>query len=321
MRASQPVSDGYAEQTRARYPDSSGYIKRDGVRLYYEVHGSGEPTIFLLPTWSVIHSRHWKMQIPYLARHCRVVTYDGRGNGRSDRPAAGYDEREFAADALAVMEATGTGRAVIVSLSLGAQRALLLAADQPDRVAGAVFIAPSLPLATTPMDGPSDHWDEELSTDEGWAKYNRHYRLRDYRGFLEFFFSQMFTEPHSTKPREDCVGWGLDTTAETLIAAEFADVLDEQTTRGLCRRIRCPVLVIQGTADAVTGKGCGIALAEATGGQLALLEGAGHGPHVRDPVKVNLLLRDFAVPRPRPGDGCAAGPAASAHCASARRSG
>ena len=69
MRASQPVSDGYAEQTRARYPDSSGYIKRDGVRLYYEVHGSGEPTIFLLPTWSVIHSRHWKMQIPYLARH------------------------------------------------------------------------------------------------------------------------------------------------------------------------------------------------------------------------------------------------------------
>jgi pimeloyl-ACP methyl ester carboxylesterase len=81
------------------------------------------------------------MQIPYLARHCRVVTFDGRGNGRSDRPAAGYDEREFAADALAVMDATGTGHAVIVSLSLGAQRALLLAAGHPDRVAGAVFIA------------------------------------------------------------------------------------------------------------------------------------------------------------------------------------
>ena len=80
------------EQSRARYPDSSGYIKRDGVRLYYEVYGSGEPTVFLLPTWSIIHSRHWKMQIPYLARHCRVITFDGRGNGRSDRPAAGYGE-------------------------------------------------------------------------------------------------------------------------------------------------------------------------------------------------------------------------------------
>ena len=74
------------EQSRARYPDSSGYVKRDGVRLYYEVYGSGEPTVFLLPTWSIIHSRHWKMQIPYLARHCRVVTFDGRGNGRSRPP-------------------------------------------------------------------------------------------------------------------------------------------------------------------------------------------------------------------------------------------
>ena len=288
------------EQTRARYPDESGYAERDGVRLYYEVYGSGEPTIFLLPTWSIIHSRHWKMQIPYLARHCRVVTFDGRGNGRSDRPAAGYTEPEFAADALAVMEATATERAVIVSLSLGAQRALLLAAEQPERVAGAVFVAPAVPFAALAAGRTPYSWDEELGTDEGWAKYNRHYWLRDYRGFLEFFFSQMFTEPHSTKPAEDCVAWGLETTAQTLVAAE-ADELDEETTRELCRRVRCPVLVIQGTHDAITGKGCGIALAEATGGDLVLLQGSGHGPHVRDPVKVNLLLRQFAAPpAPRP---------------------
>ena len=74
------------------------------------------------------------------------------------------------------------------------------------------------------------------------------------------------------------------------------DELDEQTARELCRRIRCPVLVIQGTDDAITGKAAGSRLAEATGGQLVLLEGSGHGPHVRDPVKVNLLLRDFAAP-------------------------
>jgi pimeloyl-ACP methyl ester carboxylesterase/predicted glycosyltransferase len=289
------------EQTRARYPDSSGYTERAGVRLYYEVYGSGEPTIFLLPTWSIVHSRHWKMQIPYLARHCRVVTFDGRGNGRSDCPATGYDEHEFAADALAVLDATGTGRAVLVSLSLGAQRALLLAAGQPERVAGAVFIAPAVPLGPTPLDDPASCWDTELGTDEGWAKYNRHYWLRDYRGFLEFFFSQMFNEPHSTKPAEDCVGWGLETTAEMLVAAEGHE-LDEPTVRELCRRVRCPVLVIQGTEDAITGPAPGTAVAEATGGQLVLLEGSGHGPHVRDPVKVNLLLREFAAPtavRPR----------------------
>ena len=289
------------EQSRARYPDSSGYIKRDGVRLYYEVYGSGEPTVFLLPTWSIIHSRHWKMQIPYLARHCRVVTFDGRGNGRSDRPGTGYGEAEFAADALAVMDSTGTARATIVSLSCGAQRALILAAEHPDRVAGAVFICPAVPLVSPLEDGSRYPWDEVLPTDEGWPKDNFCAWVRDYRGFLEFFFSQMFTEPHSTKPIEDCIGWGLETTAETIIATEIGNGMDEETARELSARVRCPVLVIQGTADAITGPGRGIALAEATGGDLVLLEGSGHGPHVRDPVKVNLLLRDFVVPlRTRP---------------------
>ncbi len=297
-----PLTQPAREQSRARYPDSSGYIKRDGVRLYYEVYGSGEPTVFLLPTWSIIHSRHWKMQIPYLARHCRVVTFDGRGNGRSDRPEAGYEEDEFAADALAVMDATATERAVIVSLSVGAQRGLILAAGHSDRVTGAIFICPAVPFASPLEDRTRYPWDDVLPTDEGWAKDNLYYWLQDYRGFLEFFFSQMFTEPHSTKPIEDCIGWGLETTAETLIATEIGNGLDEEAARELCSRLRCPVLVIQGTEDAITGPGRGIALAEATGGHLVLLEGSGHGPHVRDPVKVNLLLRDFAVPariRPR----------------------
>jgi pimeloyl-ACP methyl ester carboxylesterase/predicted glycosyltransferase len=295
-----PLTEPAHGQTWARYPDSSGYLRRDGVRLYYEVYGSGGPTVFLLPTWSIVHSRHWKMQIPYLARHCRVLTFDGRGNGRSDRPADGYGEREFAADALAVMDATTTERAVIVSLSVGAERALILAGEHPDRVTGAVFIAPAVPLDAPLPDRSHYPWDEVLATDEGWAKDNRYYWLRDYRGFLEFFFSRMFNEPHSTKPTEDCIGWGLETTAETLVATEIGNGLDEETARELCGRVRCPVLVIQGTADEITGPGRGIALAEATGGQLVLLEGAGHGPHVRDPVKVNLLLRDFAAPAAAP---------------------
>ena len=41
--------------------------------------------MFLLPTWSLVHSRHWKMQVPYLARHFRVLVMDGLGNGRADR--------------------------------------------------------------------------------------------------------------------------------------------------------------------------------------------------------------------------------------------
>jgi hypothetical protein len=46
------------EQTRARYPDRSGHVERDGVRIHYEVYGAGEPTVLLLPTWSIIHSQN-----------------------------------------------------------------------------------------------------------------------------------------------------------------------------------------------------------------------------------------------------------------------
>src|SRR5436305_7001600 len=114
---------------RARTPDQEGSVERDGVTIAYEVFGSGETTILLLPTWSIIHSRFWKMQVPYLARHLRVVTFDGRGNGRSDRPLGpeAYAESEFVGDALSVMDATKTDRAILVCLSRGCLRGLMLA--------------------------------------------------------------------------------------------------------------------------------------------------------------------------------------------------
>jgi pimeloyl-ACP methyl ester carboxylesterase len=285
-----------AEQSRARYPDTTGFVEREVVRLFYEVYGSGEPTILLLPTWSIVHSRHWKMQIPYLARQCRMITFDGRGNGRSDRPgdSAAYDEREFVADALAVMDATETDSATIVCFSLGAVRGLMLAADHPSRVDAAVFIGPGFGGGGEPLVERTVHsWEDELDTDEGWAKYNRHTWLRDYPGFLDFFFSKMFTEPHSTKPIEDCVGWGLETTGQMLVTANGGATPSPREFRELAARVRCPVLVIHGSSDAIVSSSRGAALAEQTGGRLVLLEGSGHGPHVRDPVRVNLLLREF----------------------------
>ncbi len=291
---------------RAREPDRVGTLDRDGVRVGYEVFGADHttgPVVLLMPTWSIIHSRFWKAQVPYLARHYRVITFDGRGNGRSDRPPdpAAYRDDEFAADALAVLDATATARAVLVSLSIGARWTLMLAADHAPRVAGAVFIGPSLPLASQHRGRAVYSFDDPLETDEGWAKYNRHYWLAHYQEFLEFFFSQCFPEPHSTKQIEDCVGWGLETTAQTLLAREDAPPPagtapaggDEAFVRALASRVRCPVLVIHGDQDAISPHKRGAALAAMTAGRLALLHGSGHIPLARDPVKVNLLLREF----------------------------
>ncbi len=291
------------EQTRARYPDEEGFVERDGVRVFYEVYGHGEPTVLLLPTWSIVHSRHWKMQIPYLARHFRVVTFDGRGNGRSDRPSGveAYVEREFAADALAVMDATGTERAVLAALSCGALWATLLAAEHPERATAVAYIGPAVPLAPGhPERAIGQRFEEQLDTDEGWAKYNRDYWERDYEGFLRFFFAQMFNEPHSTKQIEDCVGWALETDVETLCDTQIAlGLCGRESFREICERVQCPTLVIHGDRDLIRPHAQGAALAAVTGGELVTLEGSGHGPMARDPVKVNLLLRELIEP-PRP---------------------
>jgi pimeloyl-ACP methyl ester carboxylesterase len=284
------------EQTRACYPDGSGHVERDGVRLFYEVYGSDEPTILLLPTWALLHSRHWKAQIPFLARHFRIVTFDGRGNGRSDRPqgAEPYAIREFAADALAVMDVTATERAVLVGVSCATLWGVVLAAEHPERVAGAAFIGPAVPLAPPLPERAVHAFDERLDTDEGWAKYNIHHWLRDYRDFLEFFVGKCFPEPHSTKPIEDAIGWALETTPQALADHDAGiDLPIGVDFRELCGRVRCPVLVLHGDEDALHSHARGAALAEATGGQLVTLEGSGHLPQARDPVVVNELIREF----------------------------
>ena len=280
---------------RAREPDAEGHVDRDGVKLHYEVFGAGSPTLLLLPAWNVVNARFWKAQVPYLARHFRVVTYDGPGNGRSSRPLdpAPYSYEAEGRSAVAVLDATGTDRSVLVSLSMGADWALWMAARHPERVLGSVFIGPSVALGEPEVpEGPP--FDEPYVSTEGWAKYNRHYWLDHFEDFLEFFFAQCFSERHSTKQIEDCVGWGLESTPEVLIAMEGAPRPDEATVRGWCSASRCPVLVVHGDKDRISPLRSGRALAEATGGALVVVEGGGHIVLARDPVKVNLLIREFA---------------------------
>lgn len=299
-RAGRPASGTtYAERDGVR----TGHVERGGVRIAYAVHGDVQaPTVVLVPTWSIVTSRFWKAQVGYLSRHFRVVTFDGRGAGASSRPvgAAAYTDTEFAADLLAVLDATSTDAAVLVSLSAGAAWSVHVAAKHPSRVLGLVAIAPACGT-NVPTPG-RDHvpWDAPLTTSQGWAKYNKHYWLGGgYDDFVEFFFGRMFSEPHSTKQIEDCIGWAHETTAQ-VVADSTAGRLGYdggvfEPIEPLARAVRCPVLVVHGTDDRIRPIAFGERLAELTGGELVALEGAGHGPPARDPVKVNHLIRDFVA--------------------------
>ncbi|HEX6420493.1 MAG TPA: alpha/beta fold hydrolase [Acidimicrobiales bacterium] len=282
---------------RAREPHEAGHVECAGARIGYEVFGDGDPTLLLLPAWTIVHSRFWKMQVPYLADHFRVVTFDRPGNGRSDRPdhPEPYAVEAVADQALAVMDATGTAEAIVVSLSQGAQESLLLAAEHPDRVTAAVYVAPALPIEPGHPERAAaaarffEPYPEEPT---GWDKQNAQYWLDHYADFADFFFSQCFPEPHSTKQHEDCVTWAGETTPEVLLTDAMAIVL-EDTVQRWAEQASVPTLVIHGDDDRISPLSRAEALARATGGELVVLEGAGHIPLARDPVRVNLLVRGF----------------------------
>jgi pimeloyl-ACP methyl ester carboxylesterase/predicted glycosyltransferase len=256
--------------------------------------------VVLLPAWSIVNSRMWKAQVAYLARYVRVVTFDGRGSGRSGRPreAAAYTDEQYADDTVAVLDAAGVDRAVLVGLSCGASWAIRVAAAHPDRVQGIVAIgaACGFPIAQTERD--QYVWSQPYETYRGWAKYNKHYWLNGgYPDFVRFFMARMFPEPHSTKQIEDTTGWALDVEPEVLAATTAGrlgcDGAICTSVEPLCALVRCPVLAIHGTDDQVRTYAISERLAELTGAELLLVEGAGHGLPGRDPVLINREIRAF----------------------------
>lgn len=211
----------------------------------------------------------------------------------------------FAA-AAAVLDATGTAEAVVVGFSSGVAWSIHLAANHPERVRGIVALGPSCQLDGVTQDRPGGGrrrqlaWDAHLETTEGWAKYNREYWLNGgYDDYVDFFARKIFTEPHSTKQIEDCVRWAHETTPETLAYTTAGQMgLDGARwtpLEPLLAQLRCPVLVVHGTEDAVRPARIGERLAELTGGDLVLVEGGGHGLAARDPVLINRMIKEFVM--------------------------
>ena len=107
---------------RAREPDASGFVQRDGIDVYWERFGTGDPALLFICVDPIVESRMWKAQVPWFARTHTVLTFDPRGNGRSSRttdPAA-YTDDEFVIDAIDVLDANDIEQAVLVGVCQGA---------------------------------------------------------------------------------------------------------------------------------------------------------------------------------------------------------
>ncbi|RMI01029.1 MAG: alpha/beta fold hydrolase, partial [Calditrichaeota bacterium] len=111
----------------------------NGLRLYYEIHGEGPWLVLIeglgVATWL------WEKQIPEFSRHFRVLAYDNRGTGKSDKPPGPYTVGEMAEDLAGLMEVLQIPRAHVLGISLGGYIAQEFALRYPERVDRLVLVA------------------------------------------------------------------------------------------------------------------------------------------------------------------------------------
>ncbi|MBM3548639.1 MAG: alpha/beta fold hydrolase [Alphaproteobacteria bacterium] len=282
---------------RAKLPVKEGFVTRDGVKIAYEIYGDGEDTIVFPPPWSIVHSRVYKAQLPYFSERFRCITYDGRGNGKTDRPdeVSAYTLDNYVKDLLAVMDATAAGKAVIVGLSFAGTLACILAAYHPERVKALVLAGTAATVGPGyPYMGPA-HFLAKQERFEGWSKDNRDYWLKHYPDFAEHFVRHIFSEPHSTRQIEEGLAWANDTSGPVLAKTVEARVNPPpfDVSEAMYRRIQCPVLAIHGDDDRIQPYARAKVVAELTNAELVTIPGGGHNPLGRFPAKSNTLIVDF----------------------------
>ena len=269
-------------------PEREGYVERDGVRTWYAQYGASGPWLAFAPVFQIGNTNLHKGVVPYLAQHFRVVVTDLRGNGRSDRPATpeAYTFDHYFADFVAVLDALQVDRAAIVGISATAMVALRLAAEQPARVSHLVIAGG---YAARLLSNPA-----AVQATQAVMQ-----RMRDdWPGYLDEFFTVVFSEPHSTKAYEDGVVRSGAATDGATVAMGLAGWLGTDM-RPQARQVRCPTLVIHGDDDRRVPYADGERIAALVpGARLLTIGGGGHLLQARDPVAFSRAVRDFVGPGP-----------------------
>jgi pimeloyl-ACP methyl ester carboxylesterase len=235
-------------------------IDRDGVNIYYEVHGSGPP--LLLTHGYSSTSAMWQGQIEALSKHHKLVLWDMRGHGRSDYPteAAAYSEALTVADMAALLDEVGADTAIVGGLSLGGYMSLAFYRAHPGRVRALLIIDT----------GPGFKKDEAR---EAWNARARDTGDRFEREGLAVLKSA--SRERSSVIHRDALG--LARAARGMLIQRDARVIEQLPD------IRVPSLVVVGADDTPFLAASDYMAAKIPGAKKVVIPAAGHAVNIDQP--------------------------------------
>jgi 3-oxoadipate enol-lactonase len=221
----------------------------NGVDIYYEVQGQGEPALLIPASWWP--SDTWNVGVvPFLSRRFQTIVFDCRGTGRSGKPNDGYTVEQFARDGIALLEHLDVPRCHAVGFALGGQVVQAMSIQRPDLI-GTLTIAAAGAGARTLAGGPrrlSPDTEREIR-DIGFERYIRNYIENDTMGFNPTFYRQ---HPEVVAALADAV-WSGQSTVEMFRHHEDARLTWDTLARSL--EVSVPTLILCGADDDVSRRG------------------------------------------------------------------
>jgi len=213
-------------------------LSKDGMPITYEVYGAGEPALVFVHGWSC-DSRYWREQIPYFSKKHRIVILDLAGHGHSGMGRKEYTMRSFGEDVLAVTEAVGAAKNVLVGHSMGGTVIAEAARLMPDRVLGLIGVETleniEYPLNQEALDGMIAPLREDFKT--GSRQFVESMMLPQMDAELRnWILSDMASAP------PDVALSAVYETINQFITGEAASMFDE---------IKVPVIVVNGDMNEI----------------------------------------------------------------------
>ena len=261
------------------------------IEIYYEDHGSGQPVVLI--HGYPLDSSSWEKQTAVLLEAGkRVITYDRRGFGKSDRPTSGHDYDTYAADLSGLVSALDLRNAVLVGFSMGTGEVVrYISRYGSHRVAKAVFIGAILPFMLQTDENPSGVPQEAVDGMLDAIKADRYAFLT---GFLQNFYSA--DENLGTRISEEALrySWQLATSMAPYTSI-WAPATWYTDFRADVDKIDVPTLIMHGTGDQnvpidMTSRVLAKMLPSAT---YIEIEGAPHGMLWTHGEEINNALLEF----------------------------
>ncbi|MFP6581201.1 MAG: alpha/beta fold hydrolase [Candidatus Hydrogenedentota bacterium] len=245
-------------------------LTRDGVTLYYEVHGDG-PAILLTHGFSAT-SQMWQGQIELLSRDHKLIVWDMRGHGRSDYPEdlSAYTDAHTVAHMAAILDAEGVERATIGGLSLGGYMSLAFHDEHPARVS-ALMIIDSGPGYKS--DKGRDAWNANCEATAQDFEAKGLARLADRS-------AEMSSSMHQSAE-------GLAKAARGMMAQQDSHVIMSLPN------INVPALVLVGADDEAFIAPANYMAGKITNAQKVVIPDAGHASNIDQPEAFNTAVESF----------------------------